>query len=109
MKRSIVRVGADQRGAVAPLIAVALFALIAVAGIAFDYARVAGMDTELQSAADQAALAAASQLDGFNAPEPSGSQKGSTKETFDESTLTPEERRNQEEKIQRYREQHPDL
>jgi len=51
-------------GAVAPTVALSLFALIGVAGIAFDYARVAGMDSELQSAADQAALAAASQLDG---------------------------------------------
>jgi hypothetical protein len=41
-----------------------LFGLIAAGGIAFDYARMASMDTELQSAADQAALAAASQLDG---------------------------------------------
>lgn len=51
-------------GAVAPTVALSLVALIAAGGIAFDYARVAGMDTELQSAADQAALAAASQLDG---------------------------------------------
>lgn len=51
-------------GAVAPTVALSLFALIAAGGIAFDYARMAGMDTELQSAADQAALAAASQLDG---------------------------------------------
>jgi Flp pilus assembly protein TadG len=41
-----------------------LFALVAAGGIAFDYARVASMDSELQNAADQAALAAASQLDG---------------------------------------------
>jgi Flp pilus assembly protein TadG len=41
-----------------------LTALIAAGGIAFDYARMATMDTELQTAADQAALAAASQLDG---------------------------------------------
>lgn len=51
-------------GAVAPTVALSLFGLIAVGGIAFDYARMAGLDTELQSAADQAALAAASQLDG---------------------------------------------
>lgn len=53
-----------EQGAVAPLVAVSLFALIGVAGLAFDYARMAGMDTELQNAADQAALAAAAQLDG---------------------------------------------
>nr|WP_313804974.1 pilus assembly protein TadG-related protein [Sphingobium sp.] len=51
-------------GAVAPTVALSLFGLIAAGGIAFDYARLAGMDSELQSAADQAALAAASQLDG---------------------------------------------
>ena len=34
-----------------------------VGGLAFDYARMASLDTELQDAADQAALAAASQLD----------------------------------------------
>ena len=72
MKRPVERLGADERGAVAPIIAISLFALIAAAGIAFDYARMAGMDTELQSAADQAALAAASQLDGKNAAESGG-------------------------------------
>ena len=40
-----------------------LFALIGAGGIAFDYARLAALDTELQKAADQAALAAATQLD----------------------------------------------
>ncbi len=53
----------DRRGAVAPTVALSLFGLIAAGGLAFDYARLAGMDTELQNAADQAALAAASQLD----------------------------------------------
>lgn len=53
----------DESGAAATLYALALPALVAVAGIAFDYARVAAMDTELQNAADQAALAAATQLD----------------------------------------------
>ena len=54
----------DTGAAVAPTIAITMFALIAAGGIAFDYARVASMDSELQNAADQAALAAASQLDG---------------------------------------------
>ncbi|MFB9048903.1 pilus assembly protein TadG-related protein [Sphingobium indicum] len=48
----------------APTVALSLFALIAAGGIAFDYARLAAMDTELQNAADQAALAAVTQLDG---------------------------------------------
>ena len=54
----------NSEGAVAPTLALSLVALIAVGGVAFDYARMASMDTELQNAADQAALAAASQLDG---------------------------------------------
>jgi Flp pilus assembly protein TadG len=63
MKRHLFGTGGDESGAVAPTVALSLFALIAVGGIAFDYARLATMDTELQNAADQAALAAASQLD----------------------------------------------
>ncbi|WP_327752123.1 pilus assembly protein TadG-related protein [Sphingobium sp. SJ10-10] len=51
-------------GAVAPTVALSLFGLIAAGGIAFDYARMASLDSELQNAADQAALAAATQLDG---------------------------------------------
>src|SRR6185295_9205945 len=53
----------NKDGAVAPTVALALFGLLAIGGVAFDYARLAGMDTELQQAADQAALAAATQLD----------------------------------------------
>lgn len=54
----------NEKGNVAPTVALSLTALVAAGGIAFDYARLASMDTELQYAADQAALAAASQLDG---------------------------------------------
>lgn len=54
----------DDLGAVAPTVALSLFGLIGACGIAFDYARLAGMDTELQNAADHAALAGVSQLDG---------------------------------------------
>jgi Flp pilus assembly protein TadG len=54
----------DQSGAVAATYALALIPLVAIAGMGFDYARLAGMDSELQNAADQAALAAASQLTG---------------------------------------------
>ena len=54
----------DQRGAVAATYALALVPLVAMAGLGFDYARMAGMDSELQNGADQAALAAATQLDG---------------------------------------------
>lgn len=54
----------DEGGAIAPLYALALFGLIGMAGVGFDYARVMALDTELQNAADQAALAAATQLTG---------------------------------------------
>ena len=64
MRRSVRRLAHNNSGAVAPTVALSLVALIAAGGIAFDYARMAAMDTELQSAADQAALAAAGQLDG---------------------------------------------
>ncbi len=64
MRSSAKRLWSDQSGAIAAIYAIALPALIAAGGIAFDYARLAAMDTELQNAADQAALAAATQLDG---------------------------------------------
>ena len=64
MRSSVQKLTRDSRGAVAPTVALSLFALIAAGGIAFDYARLASMDTELQQAADLAALAAASQLTG---------------------------------------------
>src|SRR5437868_3693460 len=63
MRRSALTVLGSNDGAVAPLIAISLFALIAAGGLAFDYSRMASLDTELQDGADQAALAGASQLD----------------------------------------------
>ena len=51
-------------GAVAASYALALTGLVAVIGVGFDYAQLGTLDTELQNAADQAALAAATQLDG---------------------------------------------
>jgi Flp pilus assembly protein TadG len=54
----------DEGGAVAPLYAIALFGLVGMTGIAFDYGRLMAMDSELQNAADAAALAAATQLNG---------------------------------------------
>lgn len=54
----------DQAGAVAPTYAIAITALVAISGVGFDYSRMASLDTELQNASDQAALAGASQLDG---------------------------------------------
>jgi Flp pilus assembly protein TadG len=63
MKRRLLGHGGDRSAAVAPTVALSLFALIGVGGIAFDYARLASLDTEMQDAADEAALAAATQLD----------------------------------------------
>lgn len=54
----------DEQGAVAVTYALALTGLIVIAGVAFDFARMAGLSSELHNAADQAALAAATQLDG---------------------------------------------
>ncbi|MEE4316865.1 MAG: pilus assembly protein TadG-related protein [Erythrobacter sp.] len=56
----------DRNAAIAPLYALALFALIMIAGVGWDYSRMATMDSELQNAADQAALAAATQLTGVS-------------------------------------------
>lgn len=54
----------DRAAAVAPTVALSLIGLVAAGGLAFDYSRMASLDTELQNAADHAALAAATQLDG---------------------------------------------
>ena len=63
MARHLLGRGGDRSAAVAPTVALSMFALIGAGGIAFDYARLATLDTEMQNAADQAALAAATQLD----------------------------------------------
>ena len=63
MLRSLIGRGArNENGAVASTVALSLFGLIAVGGLAIDYSRMAALDTELQQAADQAALAAVTQL-----------------------------------------------
>ena len=64
MLRWLAKLQKDESAAVAATVALSLFGLIAVGGIAFDYARMATLDTELQNAADQAALAGVTQLDG---------------------------------------------
>ncbi len=63
MARHLFGIWSDKSAAVAPTVALSLFALIGAGGIAFDYARMASLDTELQNAADQSALAGATQLD----------------------------------------------
>ena len=64
MRRSVKWLSGSSSGAVAPTLALSLTMLIVAGGVAFDYARIASLDTEMQNAADQATLAAASQLDG---------------------------------------------
>lgn len=64
MRRATQKLWKSESGSVAPIVAISLFALIGAAGIGFDYSRLVGMHTELQDAADHAALAAAAQLDG---------------------------------------------
>lgn len=54
----------EESGAVAVTYALALTALVLIAGVGFDFGRLAAMDSELQNGADQAALAGATQLDG---------------------------------------------
>ena len=62
--RRLTQLKTDRSAAVAPTVALSLFMLIGIGGVAFDYTRMVSLDTELQNAADQAALAAATQLDG---------------------------------------------
>ncbi|WP_435417893.1 pilus assembly protein TadG-related protein [Parerythrobacter aurantius] len=54
----------DESAAVASTYALAMFVIVGMAGVAWDWTRMTALDTELQNAADQAALAAATQLDG---------------------------------------------
>ena len=53
----------DSRGAVAPLVGVALVGLVAMGGLAWDVSRAFALRGELDSAVDAAALAGATQLD----------------------------------------------
>ena len=54
----------NESAAIAPLYAIGIFTLVGIAGVGFDYTRMMSLHSELQNAADQAALAGASQLDG---------------------------------------------
>lgn len=63
MAFGIEQFGRDESGAVAATYSIALLGLIAIAGVGYDVARMYGLDSELQNAADQAAIAAATQLD----------------------------------------------
>jgi Flp pilus assembly protein TadG len=55
---------ADQAGAVAPIFALALIALLAAGALAWDVSRSFALRAELDAAVDAAALAGATQLDG---------------------------------------------
>lgn len=57
------RLARCEDGAVLPLVAMSVIGLVSVGALAFDYSRLVALDTELQNAADHAALAAATQLD----------------------------------------------
>lgn len=63
-KRTLRSFWTEDRAAISPLYAVGILALVAVSGVGFDYGRLMALDSELQNAADQAALAAVTQLDG---------------------------------------------
>lgn len=63
-RRTLKSLIANESGAVAATYALALFALIGIAGLGYDYSRLVTVDTEMQNAADEAAIAAATQLDG---------------------------------------------
>lgn len=54
----------DEKGAAAPLFALSLIALVAAGGLAWDVSRGYALRGELDAAADAAALAGATQLDG---------------------------------------------
>lgn len=62
MTKAARRIARAEDGAVTPLVAMSLIGMISVGVLAFDYSRLLALDTELQNAADQAALAAATQL-----------------------------------------------
>ena len=49
MRGTLGKLRRDLNAAVAPTVALSLIGLIAAGGIAFDYARMAGLDTELAS------------------------------------------------------------
>lgn len=65
MRRSFShRFAKNESAAIAPMYALGIGTLIVMSAVGFDYGRLMALDTELQNAADQAALAAATQLDG---------------------------------------------
>ena len=81
----------DQGAAIAPLFALGIGVLVTLSAVGFDYGRLMALDTELQNAAGEAALAAATQLDGSdnamaNARNAATSRFASTASTFTNET-----------------------
>jgi Flp pilus assembly protein TadG len=66
IRRIISRFRQDERGAVLVLWGVALAVILGIVAMSFDFGRVAATQSELQSYADNVALAAAGELDGRN-------------------------------------------
>src|SRR5437879_12041708 len=64
--RSIYRFAREEGGAVAIQIALTTTVLLGFAGLVVDLGEAFTLNTELQQAADAAALAAAAELDGFS-------------------------------------------
>lgn len=64
MLSRLARFARDSRGAVAPLFAVSLLAVVGAGALAWDVSRGYALRAELEAAADAAALAGATQLDG---------------------------------------------
>jgi Putative Flp pilus-assembly TadE/G-like len=60
----ISQLGRSRDGVTAPLVALSLFGIVSAGALAFDYSRLVSLDTEIQDAADHAALAGVTQLDG---------------------------------------------
>ncbi|HEX7850924.1 MAG TPA: pilus assembly protein TadG-related protein [Sphingomonas sp.] len=88
MRRAAQKLWKSESGSVAPIVAISLFALIGAAGIGFDYSRMAAMHTELQDAADHAALAAAAQLDGKNGAQTRAQAAAATSTTPSNNLIT---------------------
>lgn len=64
MRSLVVALGQDRRGAIAVLLAISLAALAGMLALALELGRAWNLQSQLESATDAAALAAATQLDG---------------------------------------------
>ena len=93
MRRSFLsRFCKDQGAAIAPLYALGIGILVTMSAVGFDYGRLMALDTELQDAADEAALAAATQLDGSSNAMANARNAATTKFATASSTFVNETR-----------------